>query len=157
MYVTSLLAGRDGSMNRNQIRNPTWTEIKSTIFALDGRDHRTIMMLKEYEEEEQKDDVKELMEIAGGGRNGLYICLFCSEEDDYEWYLHDPSKSDEETIEIARTDPTMCSPSMCFDRDTILVVAETYARYGERDKSFHWRGWPGSLSVPIKIESPSVE
>jgi hypothetical protein len=154
MHITYLLAGEN--RNRNRVNYPTWRQIKSAILALDGHNYRTIMMVKEYKEEGHEDDVKEFMEIAGGGANGLYVCIFCSEEDDYEWNLYDPSKSEEE-IEIARTDPTMLPLAACFDLNTILVVAETYARYGERDKSFHWQGWPGSSSLPIKIESPHSE
>lgn len=154
MYTTKLLAGEDA--NPHDIKNPNWEQIKSSILALNGCEYRTIMIAKEYEEEGQESGIKESMEIAGGGANGLYVCIFCSEDDDYEWYLYDPSKSEEE-IEIARTDPTMLPLATCFDLNTILVVAETYARYGERDKSFHWQGWPGSSSLPVKIESPHSE
>ena len=149
MYITSLISGDDS--NPVIIDDPTLDQVRKKIFDLDGSNHRAIMMIKCYES--NNDDVRESMEIAGGGVNGLYICLFCSEEDDYEWYLYNPLESEEE-VEIVRANLETFPRTMCLSLSDVLDVAETYASDGKRNKAFYWKGFLGTLSI---IESPSLK
>lgn len=137
MYVTSLYAKSD--FNVIDIMNPTWKQIENTILALDGWQLNTMTIGKEYEEEERKDETRDFMTIAGGGENKLYLCHIYSYESQYsEIMLYDPFKSWDEKIEIVNTFPEIYSAIRCVNLDSILVAAETYSRFGRRDKSLHW-------------------
>jgi hypothetical protein len=146
MYITHLCEGSDS--RPSLIKHPTWEQIKNAIFSLNGHTRSTVLLEKEYDEEGQKNDIKEFMSIAGGGKNQLYVCDFYSYEGEYgnrnyegehgELVLFDPSKPWNLEIEIMREFPTNFPVAQCLKIEPILVAAETYSRFGRRDESLHW-------------------
>lgn len=154
MYVTNLFA--EGNGKEINIEHPTWNQIKNTILALDGWELSLITLGKEYEDREREGDTKEFMSIAGGGENKLYVCTIYYYEGEYEEVvLCDLSKSWEETVEIVRVFPMFFPPAQCFNIDKVLVAAETYSRFGFRDKSLHWAY--RSLTEFLKLEIIEVK
>lgn len=148
MYAT-ILSTEDNNTSI-VIKNPNWVQIKNIILALNGLNRNIVTIGKTYEEREYDDDIKEFMSIAGGGDNQFYICTIYSYED-RELVLYDPSKSWEEDIEIVRVFPTIVPACQCFNLDPILTAAETYSRFGQREKSLHWGYYSLNESSELEI------
>lgn len=135
MYVTSLFI--ENNTTQIVIKNPTWEQIKNAILALNGLNRNTVMMEKAYEEKGQEDNIKEFMSISGGGENQLYVCTIYSDKDD-ELVLYEPAKLLKDKTEIVRIFSIFFPSAQCFNLDTILVAAEAYSCFGQKDKSLHW-------------------
>jgi hypothetical protein len=146
MYITNLCAGKDNDIT--VIENPTWKQVRKAIFTLNGYDCTTVTLGKDYEDGRPKGDIKEFMSIAGGGKNGLYVCDFYSYEGEYrndnyegehgELTLLDLSKSCKKETEIIRVFPTSFILAACLDIEPILVAAKTYSYFGRLDRSLQW-------------------
>ena len=137
MYVTHVQI--QNKSNNFSIKNPTWEQVKDTILSLNGDNLNTVFIEKEYDDGEKKGDIKDYMTIAGGGTNRLYICtIFSHENFPDEISLYDPSQSWDETARIVHIFPGDYPMKLCLNLDSILVAAETYSRFGLRDKSLNW-------------------
>jgi len=150
MFISKFSSEDWQNNQNNEVLHPAknWQEIEKVIRELDGK-HRTLVILET--------DGEAHLSI-GGGPDKFIVYLTFDNETFYHLlnraYLLDPSKSKSKENIIVGGQAGLYATKLCVGMDTAIQVAETFAQFGEKDRSYIWK--KEGISKP-KVYNPNFK